>query len=105
MTQDNNENYEKQLAEFKELQAQSKAVSEQAIRLNTQIENAQENYKKLIEASDKKFGTHNIEELKELLKNWSEDNANRLQAWKERISGKTNEVENKKNSVKIIQQN
>lgn len=105
MNQNTNDNYERQLIEFKELQAKSKSVSEHAIRLNTQIENAQENYRKLVDAADKKFNTHNTEELKAMLQSWAEDNAKRLENWSRAINAKAAEVEEKNRAMKSIQQN
>lgn len=98
------ENYEEQLNEFKELQLQSKTVSDNALRLNYQIETAQENNKKLIEAADKKFNTHDIDELLKMKESWIADNTNRLAQWKHKILTKAEEVAEKQRLIKHIQQ-
>lgn len=99
-----NETYEQQLIQFKELQSKSQKVSEGAFRVNAQIENSQENYRKLVEVADKKFETHNVDELMEMLQKWQMENATRLANYADALNKKVAEVEEKTRLIKQIQQ-
>lgn len=99
------QSFEQQLAQFKQLQAESKAVAESIIRFNTQVENNQENYKKVIEVADKKFETHNVDELEAKEKAWIAENTSRLTNWSNAVKTKKQELQEKEQLLKTIQQN
>lgn len=97
--------FEQQLAQFRQLQAESKAVAESIIRFNTQVENNQDNYKKVIEVADKKFETHNVEELEAKKTAWIAENTSRLNNWSVAVKTKKQELQEKEQLLKTIQQN
>lgn len=87
-----------------ELKQKHKQISDSAIKLNTQIENAQDNYKKLQALALSKFGTSDVEELKNLLVKWTEQNAESLNNFEKEINQLEFEVNSKNNLIKQIQQ-
>lgn len=70
---------------FKELQNKNQKIAEGAIKINTQIESAQVNYKKLQEGATAKFETSDIEKLKETLAKWKEENKKRFEVASEKV--------------------
>ncbi len=70
---------------FKELQNKNQKIAEGAIKINTQIESAQVNYKKLQEIATSKFETSDIEKLKETLAKWKEENKKRYEVASEKV--------------------
>lgn len=60
--------------DFKELQNKNQKIAEGAIKINTQIETAQLNYQKLQELAVAKFGTSDIDSIKELMEKWKKSN-------------------------------
>jgi gas vesicle protein len=71
---------------FKDLQNKSQKIIESAIKINTQIETAQVNYKKLQEIALAKFNSSNLEELKTKLATWKEENKKRFEQAKEKVN-------------------
>lgn len=70
---------------FKDLQSKNQKISEGAIKINTQIETAQVNYKKLQELAMSKFDKSDIEELKTTLAEWKEENKKRYEVAREKV--------------------
>lgn len=70
---------------FKDLQNKNQKIAEGAIKINTQIETAQVNYKKLQELAIAKFETAGIEELKVTLAKWKEENKKRYEVASEKV--------------------
>lgn len=89
---------------FKELQERNKKISESAIKLNAQIENAQENHKKLQSMAMTKFGTSDIEELKKLLLSQEQQNETELAEFEQQITSLEKEVTQKNQIIRQIQQ-
>lgn len=71
---------------FKDLQSKSQKIVEGAIKVNTQIETAQVNYKKLQEVALSKFESSNLEELKEKVTQWKAENKRRYDVAKEQVA-------------------
>ena len=71
---------------FKDLQNKSQKIVEGAIKINTQIETAQVNYKKLQEIALAKFESSNLDELKAKVASWKEKNKQRYEQAKEQVS-------------------
>lgn len=94
-----------QEAKFKEIQAKNQKIAENAVRINTQIENAQETYEKLKTAAIKKFSESDIEKLKSMRTSWLEENDRKLKEWEEKTNQKEAEVAAKGQLIKQIQQN
>lgn len=86
---------------FKELQNKSKTVTEQAIRINAQLEAAQNNFKKLQENAIKKYGTSDIQELRKILKEKEDENEKTLSSFEEELKKIEEDVNLK---AKIIQE-
>jgi hypothetical protein len=89
---------------FKELQTKSQKVSESAIKINAQIENAQQNHKKLQETAQLKFQTSNLDELKQLLANWKKENIERLTKFEADVNKVEADVNEKIRLIKEISQ-
>jgi hypothetical protein len=96
--------YEEQLAELKEIQSKNQKISDGALRFNLQLENFQENYKKIIEQADQKFDTHNIEELEAKYNLYLEENQQQVLAAKKISAEKGNELLTKSEAMKKINQ-
>jgi DNA polymerase III delta prime subunit len=90
---------------FQDLQIKNQKVAESAIKINTQIEHAQETRAKLQEAAQKKFGESDLEKLKEMAALWKKENEDRLNAFEQDINNLTIEVQSKSELIKQIQQN
>lgn len=90
---------------FHELKSKNQKISEQAIKINTQIESAQENRAKLKEAAQKKFGESDLAKLKEKAAQWQSENEAKLNAYEEAIKNLELEVQSKNSLIKQIQQN
>lgn len=71
---------------FKDLQNKSQKIIEGAIKVNTQIETAQVNYKKLQEVALSKFESSNLEELKEKVTQWKAENKRRYDVAKDQVA-------------------
>lgn len=71
---------------FKDLQNKNQKIKEGAIKINTQIETAQVNYKKLQETALAKFESSNIEELKAKVATWKEENKRRFEEAKDKVT-------------------
>lgn len=89
---------------FQELQQKNQKVSENAIKINAQIEHAQETRAKLKEAAQRKFGESDLEKLKIMSEKWKDENKKALNEFEEQINNKILEVQNKTNLIKQIQQ-
>lgn len=72
--------------DFKELQNKNQKIVEGAIKINTQIETAQINYKKLQETALAKFGSSDLEELKNKVAIWKEENNKRFEEAKDKVN-------------------
>lgn len=97
-------NYEEQEKEFKEIQERSNQVIQGAIKVNLQIENSQENYRKYSQISDQKFQSHNVEELKSKKERELQENNIMLTTYKQKVLQKELEVTEKNRLMKQIQQ-
>lgn len=71
---------------FKDLQSKSQKIVEGAIKVNTQIETAQVNYKKLQEVALSKYESANLEELKDKVTKWKAENKRRYDSAKEQVA-------------------
>lgn len=71
---------------FKDLQSKSQKIVEGAIKVNTQIETAQVNYKKLQELALNKYESSNIEELKDKVTKWKAENKRRYDVAKDQVN-------------------
>lgn len=90
---------------FEDLQVRAQKVNESAIKLNTQIENAQENLKKVKEAAQKKYGTSDLNELREMAIKWENENEEKVLKFEEQVINLEKEVTEKTNLIKQIQTN
>lgn len=89
---------------FQELQIANQKISEQAIKINTQIEQAQQTRDKLKEAAQQKFGESDLEKLKEMAHKWHSENESALSKFEEQIKQREIEVQNKNDLIRQIQQ-
>lgn len=80
---------------FKDLQHKNQKIAEGAIKVNTQIETAQINYKKLQEIALSKFQHSGIEELKTILATYKAENQKRFEI----ASQKVHKLENNYNET------
>ena len=90
---------------FEDLQIRAQKVNEGAIKLNTQIENAQDNLQKVKEAAQKKYGTSDLEKLKEMAVQWERENEEKVIKFEEQVTSLEKEVTEKTNLIKQIQTN
>lgn len=90
---------------FDDLQSRAQKVNESAIKLNTQIENAQENLQKVREAAQKKYGTSDLEKLKSMAEQWEKENEEKVFKFEEQVTSLEKEVLEKTNLIKQIQTN
>lgn len=95
---------QEQQQKFQELQAKSQKITEGAIKLNTQIETAQERFKELQDAALKKFGTSDLEELKTMAIQWREQNEQRLKEYATQIDNLEFKVNQTNQLIRQIQQ-
>ncbi len=89
---------------FQELQTASQKISEQIIKINTQIEHAEQTRDKLKEAAQQKFGESDLDKLKEMATKWHNENEKALDELEETIKQRSIEVENKNSLIRQIQQ-
>lgn len=89
---------------FQEMQMKNQKVKEHAMKINAQIEHAQETSIKLKEAALKKFGESDLNKLKEMLSSWDQENEAILKTYQEDGLKLSQEVQNKDNLIKQIQQ-
>jgi esterase/lipase len=89
---------------FQELQEKSKKITEGAIQINTKIESARESYEKLAQVAQEKYGTSDIEELKDMLEKWQEENDSQVTKYQEAVESLEREVNEKSSLIKQIQQ-
>lgn len=89
---------------FNELQMKNQKIAENVIKINTQIEHAQQTREKLKEAALKKFGESDLEKLKEMAQKWEKENEEALSKFEAEIEKKALEVQSKANLIKQIQQ-
>lgn len=89
---------------LQELQTKNQRAAENAIRLNTQIEHAQEQLSKLRELALQKFGENDLEKLKEKAASWEKTNEEKLNEYEKKIMDLGTEITNKHNAIKQIQQ-
>lgn len=90
---------------LQDLQNKNQKVSENAMKINTQIEHAQETLEKLKEMALKKFGKTDLNELKALAELWNKENEEKLQEYESNINKLADEVQQKYTLIKQIQQN
>lgn len=96
--------HEQHQQKFQELQQKTQKVIESAIKLNAQIEGAQENYQRLEEIGLKKYQTTDLEELKATATRWYQQNEERLLKAQERVQSVAQETEDKGRIIKQVQQ-
>lgn len=89
---------------LEELKKRSKNATESAIQINTKIEAAKEAYDKLSALAKEKYGTSDVTELKNLLNKIKADNAEKLEKFENDVIKLENEVQEKNNLIKSIQQ-
>lgn len=80
------------LDKFKELQAKNQKINEQAIKINTHIENAQQETKKILELLQQKYHISTIEECIELIEKREEENKQKLTVYENAVLTKEKEV-------------
>lgn len=90
---------------FEELQSRAQKVNESAIKLNTQIENSQENLKKVKDIALKKFKTDDLEGLKNTADEWTKENEEKVANLEEKVVNLEKQVAEKTNLVKQVQTN
>lgn len=98
------DNYEEQAKIFKEIQEKSNQVIQGAMKVNVQIENAQDNYKKYSQIADQKFESHDVAELEAKKEKQLYENNVMLTEFKQKVTQKELEVTEKNRLMKQIQQ-
>jgi hypothetical protein len=88
------------LQQFKDLQEKNQKITEQAFKINAQIEHAQNETKKILEMLQEKYQISSIEELKELIEQRKSSNTAKLHAFEKAVLEKEKEVIEKTNVVK-----
>lgn len=89
---------------FRELQEKSKKIVQGAIQINTKIEAARENHQKLAQIAQEKYETSDVNELKELLKSWQEENAAQVEKYEQAVNDLEKEVNEKSELINSIKQ-
>lgn len=82
----------------------NKKATEQAIQINTKIETARETYNKLSLLAKEKFGTSDIDELKNLLESIKKENEEKLIKFTKEVEDLEKDVAEKQELIKQIQQ-
>lgn len=90
---------------FKDLQMKNQKVTEGAMKINAQIEHAQETRKKLKEAAKKKFDEEDLDKIKEKAALWKQENDNINNQLEADINKVELEVQLKSAIIKQAQQN
>lgn len=88
---------------FEDLQNKAQKINEGVIKLNTQVESGHEALKKAQELAIKKFGTSNLEELKEMAQKWKDENISKITTLESKTNEKEKEINEKNNIIKEIQ--
>lgn len=88
---------------FEELQNRAQKINESSIKLNTQIENSQNNLNKIRDVLQKKYGTSDLNALKELAKRWQEEDESVVSKLEQDVKSKESELLEKQNLIKQIQ--
>lgn len=65
---------------FKAQMKQMQTLKEEAIKINTKIEQAQASYEKMRSVVKEKYGSDDIDELSDILKKREEENEKKIQA-------------------------
>lgn len=90
---------------FEELQSRAQKVNESAIKLNTQIENSQENLKKVKDIALKKFKIDDLEGLQNKADEWIKENEEKVDTLENEVVSLEKKVAEKTNLVKQVQTN
>jgi predicted nucleic acid-binding Zn-ribbon protein len=89
---------------FNALRERKQQVAEKAVKINVQIENAQERLKKLSEEAERRFGKSDLESLKIMAQQWKDENESRLAKYEEEIIALEKEVNEKSELIKQTQE-
>lgn len=89
---------------LQELQTKNQRAAENAIKINTQIENAQEQLNRLKNLALQKFGESDLQKLKEKADEWKRTNEEKLTEYEKQIMELGTEIMSKHNAIKQIQQ-
>ena len=96
MSQDN-------VKKFEELKARAQKVNESAIKLNTQIENSESSLEKAREILQRKYQITDLAELKALAAKWEDEDIQTVKKLETDVTTKEQEVTEKQNLIKQIQ--
>lgn len=89
---------------FQELQKKSQSIVQGAVQINTKIETARENYEKLALLAKEKYGTDDLDKLKDMLSSWEKENEVQISTYEQEIQKLEKEVMEKNMKIKEIQQ-
>lgn len=88
--------------QFEELQQKHQQLNAQAIKINTQIEHAQENLKSLKETALKKYGTDDLNELKTMARDLAQQNKQQMENFSDNVFSLEKEVLHKQQLIKKL---
>ena len=89
---------------LEEIQEKSQKLIQAAIQINTKIEAANENKKKLNDILMAKYNTNDISEIENILAQWEEENERELQKAEAALATLDKESQEKMELIKKIQQ-
>jgi len=89
---------------LEEIQEKSQKLIQAAIQINTKIEAANENKKKLNDILMAKYNTNDISEIESILAQWEEENERELQKAEAALATLDKESQEKIELIKKIQQ-
>lgn len=89
---------------LEEIQEKSQKLIQAAIQINTKIEAANENKKKLNDILMAKYNTNDISEIESILAQWEEENERELQKAEAALATLDKESQEKMELIKKIQQ-